>query len=859
MPLFDQISSRMRIAVCGLWAAGLLGTVVFTAAVLGLADSRSGGVEALYVCLHVLAGSVCLLRAALIARERLVWGVVGIGMMSWAGGYGYFFVALQNLDSAPYPSFADALWIAYLLACLAAIVLLIRSRLQSARATLWLDATVGSLALGAVTAAVLIGPILQSAGGDLMKVVWVIYPGIELLIIDAVLGVFALSGWRPGRVWLIIAGAFVIQVSGDMFYVYQAANGTYVTGGLLDVTWPLAALLLALAAWTEPAPVHGVQLQARQAVMATSAFALVAIGLLTYDHLYSINGPAFVLAALTIVVAFARSTITFNDMLTLALDKDVMVKDQERLETSMLAAQEGARRDPLTGLLNHREFHEAVREAADRAVRDKTNFSVVLFDVDGFKGVNDDYGHAEGDRLLRRLATMLSHSARSDDLVCRVGGDEFAILLSGADASVADTVARRVRASTDALQAGVGMSYGIGDWASDGPVVATMLLRADVALYAAKAARHTGPDSTGRSRSRRMVDGPRSDDELLRAILAAAREHLDVDVVFLSEFADGQQFFRTLDGDADSFGLQQDAGAPLEKSYCQRMVADRLPNLITDAKADLRVSHLASTHDADIGTYLGVPLQLGDGSLYGTLCCLSHTGDASLGVRDVAYMRLLARLIADHLDDRARDTKRERVHTGEAAISALLGALAARDSYTGNHSLDVVDLARKVAHQLRLSAEQTAVVEQVALLHDLGKIGIPDAILQKPGKLTPAEWQVMHQHPAIGAQIIASISSLSHLATAVRAEHERYDGHGYPDGLSADTIPLESRIVFACDAYHAMVSDRPYRAAMTDNDAQTELQTHAGRQFDPDVTDALLRVLQRLDHAAQILTTPARD
>lgn len=93
-------------------------------------------------------------------------------------------------------------------------------------------------------------------------------------------------------------------------------------------------------------------------------------------------------------------------------------------------------------------------------MRDNTNFSVVLFDIDGFKGVNDDYGHAEGDRLLRRLAGMLSNSARSDDLVCRVGGDEFAILLPGADVSVAQTVGRRVQANTDALQAGIGMSYG---------------------------------------------------------------------------------------------------------------------------------------------------------------------------------------------------------------------------------------------------------------------------------------------------------------------------------------------------------------------------------------------------------------
>ena len=327
-------------------------------------------------------------------------------------------------------------------------------------------------------------------------------------------------------------------------------------------------------------------------------------------------------------------------------------------------------------------------------------------------------------------------------------------------------------------------------------------------------------------------------------------------MTILSEFADGQQVFRALDGDARSFGLEQNNGVALEQTYCHRVVSGRLPNLITDAQADRRVRDLAGTHDADIGSYIGVPLHLRDGSLYGTLCSLSHHADTTLGEQDVAYMSLLARLIADHLDDQARRGEQQRQHTGEAAIGALLSALAARDSYTGSHSLDVVELARKVAHQLRLPCEQVSDVEQVALLHDLGKIGIPDAILQKPVKLDATEWQIMHQHPAIGAQIIASISSLSHLAPAVRAEHERFDGHGYPDGLAADQIPLQSRIVFACDAYHAMISDRPYRNAMPEHDAQAELHAHAGSQFDPDVVAALLRVLQRLQPAAHPAGTP---
>jgi diguanylate cyclase (GGDEF)-like protein/PAS domain S-box-containing protein len=523
------------------------------------------------------------------------------------------------------------------------------------------------------------------------------------------------------------------------------------------------------------------------------------------------------------------------------------------LERTMRDTEDRSRRDPLTGLLNHREFHEGVHRAVERAMRDGPGFSVVLLDVDGFKRVNDDYGHAEGDQLLGRLAAIMTRYARADDLVCRVGGDEFAILLPGSDATAAAVVGRRIQAATSALEAGVGISFGISDWATDGPVAETLLLRADVALYAAK------PTGGSRSRSRSGIDIPREDADVFEHILAAAREQLNVDLVLLTEFADGKQVFKKLEGDATSFGVETDASLPLEQTYCQRMVSGRLPNLIVDAQADPRVRHLAMTKGADVGAYLGVPVELSDGSLYGTLCCVSHTAEPSLGERDVAYMHLLARLIADRLEDHARGTANQRQQSGEAAIAALLSALAARDHYTGSHSLDVVELARKVAHQLRLSDMQTADVEQVALLHDLGKIGIPDAILQKPGRLTPSEWQTMSQHPAIGAQIIASVSSLSHLAPPVRAEHERYDGHGYPDGLTGEQIPLASRIVFACDAYHAMISDRPYRRAMHQNNAIAELRANAGTQFDPDVTHALLRVLKRLNRQrpADTMAPPA--
>jgi len=177
------------------------------------------------------------------------------------------------------------------------------------------------------------------------------------------------------------------------------------------------------------------------------------------------------------------------------------------------------------------------------------------------------------------------------------------------------------------------------------------------------------------------------------------------------------------------------------------------------------------------------------------------------------------------------------------ALAALFATVRACDAYTASHSRDVVALSRAVAIRLGLDAATRSEVEHVALIHDLGKIAIPDAILRKPGTLNADEQSLMRQHPVIGAQIVGSVNALQHLATAVRAEHERWDGGGYPDGLAGDEIPVASRIVFVCDAYHAMTTDRLYRSAMPTGDALAELERHAGTQFCPSAVTALLRVL----------------
>ena len=202
------------------------------------------------------------------------------------------------------------------------------------------------------------------------------------------------------------------------------------------------------------------------------------------------------------------------------------------------------------------------------------------------------------------------------------------------------------------------------------------------------------------------------------------------------------------------------------------------------------------------------------------------------------------------LVDVLRDLEQERSRAAaayQAVVRSLAAALEARDGYTGEHSDAVHELSIAVAHRLGLHRGRIAEVEAVAVLHDVGKIGVPDHVLHKPGKLDDAEWDLMRQHPVIGERILRPLPGLEAIATAVRHEHERWDGGGYPDGLAGEAIPLASRIVLACDAYHALVSDRPYREALGEDAARAELRRCAGTQFDPAVIDALMACLEHPD------------
>lgn len=195
---------------------------------------------------------------------------------------------------------------------------------------------------------------------------------------------------------------------------------------------------------------------------------------------------------------------------------------------------------------------------------------------------------------------------------------------------------------------------------------------------------------------------------------------------------------------------------------------------------------------------------------------------------------------------RERQKRLDAIHelsTAYRGTTLLLGDLIeADDAYTGMHSRDVVDLSLGVADGLELDATQRRNVEFAALLHDVGKIRIPKEILNKNGPLDPLEWEFVRRHTIDGEQMLRQVGGkLAEVASIVRASHERWDGGGYPDGVPGEAIPIEARIISACDAYNAMTTDRPYRSAMHPSEALSELRRGSGSQFDPRVVEVLHR------------------
>jgi diguanylate cyclase (GGDEF)-like protein len=357
--------------------------------------------------------------------------------------------------------------------------------------------------------------------------------------------------------------------------------------------------------------------------------------------------------------------------------------------------------DQLTGLMNHRAFHERLREEAAVARRHGTPLALAVFDIDRFKQINDTLGHVGGDAVLAETARRMQSAARAGELVARIGGDELALLMPGVDGEDAHAAAERIR----------------------------------------------------------------------RAVAA-------------TPFAD--------------------AGAmTLSAGVCDLAQASAPEEL----------------------------LRLADGALY---WAKAHGRDACIRYSPQVVEELSAAERADRLEH-ARAL---------AALSALARAIDAKDPATIRHSERVAALACELAVESGWAPEDVARLHDAAVVHDVGKIGVPDAVLSKPSRLSADEYEVIKRHADLGARIVAEM--LDHEQVAwVRGHHERHDGRGYPDGLLGDGIAEGARLMALADAWDAMTGARVYSAPMALGTALAEVRRNEGEQFHPDAVAALERVHAR--------------
>lgn len=189
----------------------------------------------------------------------------------------------------------------------------------------------------------------------------------------------------------------------------------------------------------------------------------------------------------------------------------------------------------------------------------------------------------------------------------------------------------------------------------------------------------------------------------------------------------------------------------------------------------------------------------------------------------------------------AQHEKLERISM--QIVKTLSGAIDAKDTYTNGHSTRVADYSREIARRAGFSKEAQDNIYMMGLLHDVGKIGIPDAIINKPAKLTDEEYSIIQNHPVMGAKILKNITEFPKLSTGARWHHERYDGKGYPDGISGEDIPVEARIIAVADAYDAMSSRRSYRDGLPQTQVRAEVQKGKGTQFDPVFAEIMLTMI----------------
>jgi two-component system cell cycle response regulator len=410
-------------------------------------------------------------RAIAVKQQRAAWLAMGAGLLCWSLGELYFALFVESSGAASSSvSPADGFYLAMYPCLYVAIMLLLKAHMRDRRLSLWLDGLIAGLAAATLAAAVVLPPIVDQAHGDVASVaVALAYPIGDLLLLIFTIGALGITGWRPGRVWLLIAASMLLSGVADSTYLYQAATHTYQPDSWVEALWPAAAILLAIAAWTPwPRPTRR-RVEDWRLVSVPAVSLLTALGVFIYGNLHhQLTLGALILATATVLVVSARLMFTVRENLTMLVGS--------RLQ---------ALTDPLTGLGNRRQLMEDL-ELACRMGSASEPWQLVIYDLNGFKHYNDTYGHPAGDALLARLSAKLSANVAAYGTAYRMGGDEFCVLIRAATGDNSLVNSSVAALSERGPGFSIGAAHGEVSIPAEGSDSAAVLQLADQRLYARK-------------------------------------------------------------------------------------------------------------------------------------------------------------------------------------------------------------------------------------------------------------------------------------------------------------------------------------------------------------------------------------
>jgi diguanylate cyclase (GGDEF)-like protein len=415
-----------------------------------------------YTGLFVVAFAIVAARAVLISAERLAWSVIALSLGAWSFAEIYFAAVAPE----GYPSLADVGWLAFYPLAYVGIVLLVRPRARSLAGTLWLDGVTASVAAAALGAAVLLEVVLRAAEGSAAAVATnLAYPLGDMLLLSALFGVLSLANWRIERRLVVLGLGVLATTIADAIYLFELE--TYQEGSAIDILWPTATLTIAGAAWVHARGERRLRVEGRPLLAVPAICSLAALGILLFDHFVRVNLLAVGLAAATLLLVLLRLAFTFRENARLyALTRHESVTDA------------------LTGLGNRRRLLADLE--ALFAVEQPRPTLLMLFDLNGFKGYNDRFGHPAGDALLARLGEKLARVTEAGGAY-RLGGDEFCLVAHVSSADVEPLIDRACAALSEHGEGfDVSTSFGavmLTDEASD---ASQALSLADERLYAQK-------------------------------------------------------------------------------------------------------------------------------------------------------------------------------------------------------------------------------------------------------------------------------------------------------------------------------------------------------------------------------------